>query len=109
MAPISVYVCAKLATSDVGRYVPEAELVVVVGTLLPFLAYPFLPQKKDPTEVGNAWEPLLQICSLIQLFFVHGINFFILFIRLISNLECNEYPEFLPNYTISLYGSFTFT
>ncbi|KAK4446844.1 hypothetical protein QBC34DRAFT_468981 [Podospora aff. communis PSN243] len=101
MAPISAFNCTACntpAAGIIGRHVPEAEFMVVVGTLFPLLAYPFLPQHEvnpgeDLTNWGgvDGWERSIQICPATQLFFIHAPNFFLLFLHFIYYFECTEW------------------
>ncbi|KAK0643281.1 hypothetical protein B0T16DRAFT_391831 [Cercophora newfieldiana] len=102
MAPIPAQICTRttLITSDVGRYVPAAELILVAGNLFQLLAYPFLPQRKISAQRDDGWTGFLQISSGVQLFFVHLPNFFVFFTQLISKLECAPSEEAGRGYVI---------
>jgi len=61
MAPIATYINPGLTAESAGRDVPAAELIVVLGTLLPLLAHPFLPgraQQKRFLRIGEGFPDL---------------------------------------------------
>ncbi|KAK0704467.1 hypothetical protein B0H67DRAFT_648902 [Lasiosphaeris hirsuta] len=85
MTPIAAYNYTRnittdiaTATNDIGRYVLEAELIVVLGTLLPILSHPFLPEYQDTNENDKKGNNVFSFgFCFMQFFFIHAPNFFL--------------------------------
>ncbi|KAK0619389.1 hypothetical protein B0T14DRAFT_519214 [Immersiella caudata] len=101
-APNCTTYFAPTTSTTIGRHIPLAEPIIVLGTLLP---YPFLPQHKNPSKDGpddnQTREHFLQLNSLMQLFCVHNLSFLLLFLPFICYVEAIEYkPEAGLEYTV---------